>query len=167
MLTFFKTRQKLKEAYAAEFAATIERAEKQILLAKHGRRLLSLLDDTPVVPGDVRPTYDRADHARQILADCEDDLRDWQPNYDEMSSSAQNVGTNLMPSSTGGAERLNGMGGRIEGENEEGRVTTTNVAEGSYLAGHNDPMNRITSSGSVGTGPTYVQSESEAGAVTQ
>merc|ERR1712093_548137 len=49
------TRQKMKEAYAAEFAATIERAEKQIILARHGRRLLNLLDDTPVIPGDVRP----------------------------------------------------------------------------------------------------------------
>ncbi|CAI6051310.1 unnamed protein product [Clonostachys chloroleuca] len=73
------TRQKLKEAYAAEFAATIERAEKQIILAKHGRRLLSLLDDSPVVPGDVRVAYSDAALARQILNDAEDDLRDWQP----------------------------------------------------------------------------------------
>ncbi|CAG9938093.1 unnamed protein product [Clonostachys rosea f. rosea IK726] len=73
------TRQKLKEAYAAEFAATIERAEKQIILAKHGRRLLTLLDDSPVVPGDVRVAYSDSAQARQILNDAEDDLRDWQP----------------------------------------------------------------------------------------
>ncbi|CEJ90525.1 Putative Sphingolipid long chain base-responsive protein LSP1 [[Torrubiella] hemipterigena] len=75
------TRQKIKEAYEAEFAATIERAEKQIILAKHGRRLLQLLDDTPVVPGDARPAYDTATQAqaRQVLNDVEDDLRDWRP----------------------------------------------------------------------------------------
>lgn len=76
------TRQKLKEAYEAEFAATIERAEKQIILAKHGRRLLALLDDTPVVPGDDRQPYAYAQQARQVLNDCEDDLRDWQPDQE-------------------------------------------------------------------------------------
>lgn len=77
------TRQKLKEAYEAEFAATIERAEKQIILAKHGRRLLQLLDDTPVVPGDARPAYDGSQQARQVLNDAEDDLRDWRPEVDD------------------------------------------------------------------------------------
>ncbi|KAK6226985.1 sphingolipid long chain base-responsive protein LSP1 [Colletotrichum tabaci] len=77
------TRQKLKEAYEAEFAATIERAEKQIILAKHGRRLLQLLDDSPVVPGDMRPAYHHAQQARQILNDAEDDLRDWRPEQDD------------------------------------------------------------------------------------
>ncbi|KAK4191731.1 putative sphingolipid long chain base-responsive protein [Podospora australis] len=74
------TRQKLKEAYQAEFLATIERADKQIILAKHGLRLLQLLDDTPVVPGDTRPAYAHASQARQILNDAEDDLRDWRHN---------------------------------------------------------------------------------------
>jgi len=83
------TRQKLKEAYDAEFLATIERAEKQIILAKHGRRLLSLLDDTPVVPGDTRPQYAEGSHARQILNDCEDDLRDWRPENDEYDAPAE------------------------------------------------------------------------------
>ncbi|KAK4197875.1 putative sphingolipid long chain base-responsive protein [Triangularia verruculosa] len=74
------TRQKLKEAYQAEFLATIERADKQIILARHGLRLLELLDDTPVVPGDVKPAYSHGGQARQILNDAEDDLREWRPN---------------------------------------------------------------------------------------
>ncbi|KAJ4163423.1 hypothetical protein LMH87_005154 [Akanthomyces muscarius] len=82
------TRQKLKEAYEAEFAATIERAEKQIILAKHGRRLLQLLDDTPVVPGDAKPEYNHASQARQVLNDAEDDLRDWQPENDNYNTQA-------------------------------------------------------------------------------
>ncbi|KAI7777071.1 hypothetical protein LA080_004034 [Diaporthe eres] len=73
------TRQKLKESYDAEFLATIERAEKQIILARHGRRLLQLLDDGAVVPGDERQPYTHSAQARQILNDAEDDLRDWQP----------------------------------------------------------------------------------------
>ncbi|KIH88367.1 sphingolipid long chain base-responsive protein [Sporothrix brasiliensis 5110] len=77
------TRQKLKEAFEAEFAATIERAEKQIILARHGQRLLKLLDDTPVVPGDSRAAYQYSGQARQILNDAEDDLREWQPEIND------------------------------------------------------------------------------------
>merc|ERR1711977_655088 len=85
------TRQKMKEAYAAEFAATIERAEKQIILAR--------LDDTPVIPGDVRPAYEHAGQARQILNDAEDDLKDWQPELEDVPSQAGNLEGNLMPRS--------------------------------------------------------------------
>lgn len=46
-------------------------------MARHGLRLLQLLDDNPVVPGDVRPAYTHSSQARQILNDAEDDLRDW------------------------------------------------------------------------------------------
>lgn len=87
------TRQKLKEAYEAEFAATIERAEKQIILAKHGRRLLQLLDDTPVVPGDAKPVYHHGSQARQVLNDAEDDLRDWQPETDHYAAESAGSGT--------------------------------------------------------------------------
>lgn len=71
----------------------MERAEKQIILAKHGRRLLNLLDDSPVVPGDTRTAYDQGAQARQILNDAEDDLRDWHPSAEplgeEMPSQAK------------------------------------------------------------------------------
>lgn len=80
--TALKTRQKLKEAYDAEFLATIERAEKQIILARHGRRLLQLLDDSPVVPGEGQRPYHHGAQARQILNDCEDDMKDWEPELD-------------------------------------------------------------------------------------
>ncbi|XXG94932.1 dolichyl-diphosphooligosaccharide--protein glycosyltransferase subunit 1 [Hypoxylon texense] len=71
------TRKKLKEAYDAEFAAVIERAEKQIILAKHGRRLLDLLDDSAVTPGDTRRAYEHGNAARQVLNDAEDDLKSY------------------------------------------------------------------------------------------
>ncbi|KAL8679862.1 MAG: hypothetical protein Q9186_003882 [Xanthomendoza sp. 1 TL-2023] len=97
------TRQKLKEAYDLHSAAVIERAEKQILLARHMRRLVQLLDDTPVVPGDVRPAFEHSPQARQVLNDAEEDLREWQPSLDPIPSSATDMGTNLMPASVMGA----------------------------------------------------------------
>ncbi|KAF3902435.1 hypothetical protein ABW21_db0200625 [Orbilia brochopaga] len=92
------TRQKLKEAYAAHFAAVVERSQKQEILAKHARRLLSLLDDTPVVPGDARPAYDLERDARQILADAEEDLRNWTLELEEVPTNAH-LDANAMPSS--------------------------------------------------------------------
>jgi hypothetical protein len=97
LLTNRQTRQKVKEAYDVHFAATIERAEKQIILAKHGRRILNLLDDTPVVPGDVRQPFAQANEARQILADAEQELQSWQPNLEPIHSNAGGLGSNLMP----------------------------------------------------------------------
>lgn len=93
------TRQKMKEAYALEFAATIERAEKQIILARHARRVLQLLDDSPVVPGDVRPAFEHAAQVRQILNDAEEDLHDWQPELEGVLSNAAGLGNTAIPSS--------------------------------------------------------------------
>ncbi|RMD39739.1 hypothetical protein DV735_g5388, partial [Chaetothyriales sp. CBS 134920] len=92
------TRQKVKEAYDIHFAATIERAEKQIILAKHGRRLLNLIDDTPVVPGDNRQQFAGAVEARQVLSDAENDLQHWQPSLEPIQTNATALGANLMPS---------------------------------------------------------------------
>ncbi|CAK7242997.1 MAG: hypothetical protein STHCBS139747_004503 [Sporothrix thermara] len=116
------TRQKLKEAFEAEFAATIERAEKQIILARHGQRLLKLLDDSPVVPGDTRSAYQYSAQARQILNDAEDDLREWQPDLgeDEPEATAANGNHRDSTGSVGvGAEdagESSAAMGRTEGE---------------------------------------------------
>ncbi|KAI1612464.1 Eisosome component PIL1-domain-containing protein [Exophiala viscosa] len=91
------TRQKVKEAFDINFAATIERAEKQIILAKYGRRLLNLLDDTPVVPGDVRQPFEHGAEARTILADAEQDLQAWEPQLEPIHSNAGGLGTGAMP----------------------------------------------------------------------
>ncbi|KAJ5627403.1 hypothetical protein N7528_004830 [Penicillium herquei] len=85
------TRTKLKEAFDIHTAAVIERAEKQIILARHARRLLNFIDDTPVVPGDTRQAYDHELDARQVLEDAEADLRAWQPSLDPILSSENQV----------------------------------------------------------------------------
>ena len=73
------------------------------MLARHGRRLLNLLDDTPVVPGDTRPAFEHAHQARQVLNDAEEDLRDWAPNLEPIHSAATEMGSNLMPAQAGTA----------------------------------------------------------------
>jgi len=149
----------LKEAYAAEFAATIERAEKQIILARHGRRLLNLLDDTPVVPGDIRPGFEHGSQARQILNDAEDDLRDWTPELEDVSSNAQ-LANNLLPGqgqpATHGQhqlERTEATEGSIGDENES--------AFGHHQQDQTLDASRVSSGGSVTTGQrqSYPQSE--------
>mgnify|MGYP003623111280 CR=1 FL=1 len=85
-----------RPSYDLHFAATIERAEKQLILAKYGRRLLNYLDDTPVVPGDVRQPFPHANDARQVLNDAEQELQMWQPNLEPVRMSG-GLGAILMP----------------------------------------------------------------------
>jgi hypothetical protein len=93
------TRQKIKEAYAMHCAAVIERAEKQAILARHARRLLNLLDDTPVQPGDTRAEYDQEPAARQVLNDAEDEMKSWQLDLEPVHTAV--MGQNLMPAHAG------------------------------------------------------------------
>ncbi|KAI8938241.1 hypothetical protein NX059_005902 [Plenodomus lindquistii] len=125
------TRQKFKEAYDHQFAATIERAEKQIILAKHARRLLNLVDDTPIVPGDVHPSFTEVEAARQVLTDAEDDLRNYRLDIEPIPSNAGNLGVGAMPgvaspTSTSVADQTNY-------DNTTTTTTTGSVAdEGQY-----------------------------------
>ncbi|KAL1894743.1 hypothetical protein Sste5346_005718 [Sporothrix stenoceras] len=116
------TRQKLKESFEAEFAATIERAEKQIILARHGQRLLKLLDDTPVVPGDTRAAYQYSGQARQILNDAEDDLREWQPEIQDDDAEA-----NGHEGSITGNGHTEEAGAEAEGASAEGVAVVERV----------------------------------------
>ncbi|KAE8148055.1 Eisosome component PIL1-domain-containing protein [Aspergillus avenaceus] len=85
------TRSKLKEAFDIHTAAVIERGEKQILLARHARRLLNILDDSPVVPGEPRRDYDRGDEATLIISEAEKDLHSWESSTVPIQTSAGNI----------------------------------------------------------------------------
>lgn len=66
-------------------------------MAKQARRILNLLDDTPIVPGDAHPPFQNTEYAREILNDAEDELRNWQPNIEPIHSSAGTLGVGAMP----------------------------------------------------------------------
>ena len=76
------TRQKLKEAFTIHLAALLERNEKQALLARQAQKLITLLDDTPIVPGESPKPFEGYDKAKAILNDAETELREWTPSWD-------------------------------------------------------------------------------------
>ena len=137
------------------------------MLARHARHLINLLDDTPVVPGDVRAGFEEGAAARQILNDAEEDLRGWQPNIEPISSSA-GLQKNLMPTNdeTNTQQLTSAPGGQSE-------YGGTNTSDAQYAAtgdeqlhpahrvGEEAPSDRV-ASGSTGTGaPPYPTSEAE------
>ncbi|KAL2827153.1 Eisosome component PIL1-domain-containing protein [Aspergillus cavernicola] len=94
------TRQRLKEAYSIHLAAVIERGEKQILLARHARRLLNCLDDTSVIPGDEPSAYVRGDEAKQIVEDAERDFHSWESSVEPIKERTEAAPTSTsIPSS--------------------------------------------------------------------
>jgi hypothetical protein len=90
------TRQKFKEAYDLHTAAVIERAEKQIILAQQARRLINMLDDTPIVPGQDREPFTGAEGGKDILNDAETHLRGWALDVEPIHSNAGKIGSNAM-----------------------------------------------------------------------
>jgi hypothetical protein len=64
----------------------LERSEKQALLAKQAQRLLVLLDDTPIVPGQERAPFGRHEEVREVINDAESELRAWTPSWQHSSS---------------------------------------------------------------------------------
>jgi hypothetical protein len=94
------TRQKFKEAFDLHTAAIIERAQKQIILATQARRVLNLLDDTPIVPGEERAAFGGVSQAQNILNDAENGLRGWSASNEPVHSNAGGLGTNAMPAAT-------------------------------------------------------------------
>lgn len=74
-----QTRQNFKEAFQIELSAAIERAEKEVILAKHGFRLLELLDANTVAPGEPYVPYENGVQAHQVLSDAEANLKEYQP----------------------------------------------------------------------------------------
>lgn len=109
------TRQKMKEAYDIHLAAVIEKGEKQILLARHAKRLLNYLDDSPVVPGDQRAAYEHTDDTKHILEEAENNLRTWERTDEPVHTSAGETSTNLLPTNPGRTESANGVADGSDG----------------------------------------------------
>lgn len=123
----------MSNSFDLHFAATIERAEKQIILAKYGRRLLNYLDDTPVVPGDVRQPFAHANDARQVLNDAEQELQMWQPNLETVHKSNA-LGANLMPTEAQSTVAASEVGESELGHQERGRPLDVEGTTGEHGA---------------------------------
>lgn len=61
---------------------------------------MNLVDDTPIVPGDVHPAFAEGEAARQVLNDAEADLRRYQLDVEPIHSKAGNLGLGAMPGAT-------------------------------------------------------------------
>lgn len=82
------------------------------------------------MPGDTRPAYEHGGQGRQILNDCEDDLKDWQPEPDAFSTPGQSPERGL------------------RGNNEE----VTGVEETDSIQGNLGPHGEIISEKAANTG---------------
>jgi hypothetical protein len=119
------SRAKLKEAYLIHTSALIERSEKQAILARHARRVLALLDDTPIVPGESHTPFEGSEQVRAILHEAEADLHNWRPNWDnERDVSGQKRESARTEGVDAQMERLDlAESGEMPRQSEEGRVS--------------------------------------------
>ncbi|KAF2115259.1 Eisosome component PIL1-domain-containing protein [Lophiotrema nucula] len=159
------TRQKFKEAFDIHFAGTIERAEKQIILAKQARRMLNLLDDTPIVPGDQHPVFNGTEATRQVLNEAEDELRAWQPNIEPITSNAGSLGAGAMPG--GALPSNNGYGSEVGHQDASLQEHPAYREKSRSRSTSGDRERRVASGGSLGSNvggsvqPPYPMSEVE------
>jgi hypothetical protein len=121
------TRKKFREAYATHLAAVLERSEKQAILAKQAQRLLILLDDSPIIPGEAHEPFSKTEEARQVLNEAEAELKQWTPSWTlPQSQSATGPDGMAMPqsaTSTTGEEDL------YSDPRTEGSVADTTTAQ--------------------------------------
>jgi len=112
------TRQKLKEAYQLHVNALSERSEKQEILAKHCRRLLELIDDTPVVPGAEKRVWEHERDAKDVLLDAEEEMGKWTASQEAYIPSSR-LGSNLLPIVGEGSLAEEGREQSVTGEADE------------------------------------------------
>jgi hypothetical protein len=72
-----------------------------------------------MVPGDARPAWEHEEQARQILADAEQDLREWTPHLEPIHTQAASVDHRLMPG-----------GGSVAGESTLPQAPSANEPHG-------------------------------------
>ncbi|PKY03112.1 hypothetical protein P168DRAFT_177327 [Aspergillus campestris IBT 28561] len=124
------TRQKLKESFDVHLAAVIERGEKQILLARHARRLLNCLDDTPIIPGEEKPEYRHGTSAKLIVEDAERDLKSWSSSLEPILTAVpdRTSESQLPLSSAARRKRDSAAAGASAGRGTESMSPTANTA---------------------------------------
>lgn len=118
-----------------------------------------MVDDTPIVPGDVHPPFENVEAARQVLNDAEDELRAWVPNIEPIHSSAGNLGAGAMP----GAHSIASGNGGYEHDLQDTHPAYREKSRSTSGERRITSGTSMTSTGSVaGTeGPPYPASEVE------
>lgn len=111
-------------------AGVIERGEKQILLARHARRLLNCLDDTPIIPGEEKPEYRHATSAKLIVEDAERDLKSWSSSLEPILTAVpdRTSESQLPLSSAARRKRDSAAAGANAGRGTESMSPTANTA---------------------------------------
>ena len=127
----------------------IERGEKQILLARHARRLLNYVDDTPIVPGDKTAAYEHTDSAKQVLEEAESDLRSWERTDEPIQTAAGQITDNLLPAASKTQEP--GSQAAKPGQNLEGTDGTESVKTGDAVIANGVGTSRPQASGAIPT----------------
>jgi hypothetical protein len=105
-------------------------------LARHARRLLNYIDDSPVVPGDARRAYEHEPLARQILEDAENDLRSWEPSVEPITSAADQEEPRAQvnePSGINSAGGVTNVSGMNEGSERGSDIEERSVVEGNGI----------------------------------
>lgn len=69
----------------------LERSEKQALLAKQAQKLVLLLDDSPIVPGQERTPFSQHEDVRDVINEAEAELRAWTPSWQHTGSEPTTV----------------------------------------------------------------------------
>lgn len=125
------TRKKFREAYAIHLAAVLERAEKQAILARQAQKLILLLDDTPIVPGEAHQPFAKAEEARIILNEAERELSAWHPSWDMPQQAATGPDGMPVPQSATTASTVDESDLYSDPRTEtEGSVADTTATEG-------------------------------------
>lgn len=93
---------------------------------------MNLVDDTPIVPGDLHPPFAGTEEARQVLNDAEDDLRNYELHVEPITSSSGNLGVGAMPGAPVGGNAAVSVHDTTQyqdtvGTSEDGRYAESSV----------------------------------------
>lgn len=145
------TRQKFREAYTVHLAAILERSEKQALLAKHAQKLIVLLDDSPIVPGQEREAFSRHEEVRDVINEAEAELRSWTPSWQhDIGQGASTIGESGL-AEPGVIERATGEGhGHTSDGTHLAEVTSAPPPTQTHADLHHDPTAHGSTIGTAG-----------------
>lgn len=142
------TRQKFREAYTVHLAAVLERSEKQALLAKQAQKLVLLLDDSPIVPGQERAAFARHEEVRDVINEAEAELRSWSPSWQHEVGSSTGVGESA-PTEPAVIQQAVGEGHTNDGTHLA-EVTSAPPPTQTHADLHHDPTAHANSTANTG-----------------